>query len=734
MNTLRSSRHHLRLLAPVAVAILLLAGSGRTAAAVTPTVTITDLGTLGGVSSVARSVSENGQVVGESRIATGEFHAFSWTRAGGMVDLGALGGLSSSAWDVNSSGQVVGGVTFSFGPGMQARAFSWTQAGGMVDLGTLGGRFSSAASVSETGQVVGSSTTPSPGSQEHAFAWTASGGMVDLGTLGGTSSVAFDVNVHGMVVGRSTTAGGQTHGFVWTQADGMVDLGTLGGTQSQAFHVNDAGMVVGYGTNATGQLRGFVWTKARGMVDLGTLGGTHTVTGGLNAAGRVVGGSTVADGTMHAFVWTEAGGMVDLGTYKGNPTSAGAINASGQIVGGHTPPNGQGLGLVWMPGGGVVELATLGGPSSSRFDLNDAGQIVGTATTASGLGHATLWELGPSDTTPPNPPTLTADRAPEYAGGLGWHKDTVTVSFAGNGDPDGPERAASGVDPASVPAPVTFTTTGQHSASGTVKDLAGNESPPASLDVRVDATDPALSFVLRKADGSFYTPGTWSNQPVTVTVGCTDEGAGVASVTPTVVTLAGDGAGQFVRATCVDRVGHSVTRLIGGIKIDRTPPELEASFDPAGNGAKVRGRDAGSGVPANALAPDPPAPAPGRAFKARQTYTVADAAGNRVVAVLDVKGNGGALEASFVSLRYGDGPTVATPNGELTFSWQLTPGGSLGRLLQRVRTHGTTTAQFSAADGTTAITTAGGERTTHAGLVLLRAVTNAGAVELAPLP
>ena len=51
------------------------------------------------------------------------------------------------------------------------------------------------------------------------------------------------------------------------------------------------------------------------------------------------------------------------------------------------------------------------------------------------------------DKTAPNPPTATADRAPDYAGGGGWYKDTVTVSFTSNGDPllsDG--SAGSGVD------------------------------------------------------------------------------------------------------------------------------------------------------------------------------------------------------------------------------------------------------------------------------------------------
>src|SRR4029077_16425945 len=71
------------------------------------------------------------------------------------------------------------------------------------------------------------------------------------------------------------------------------------------------------------------------------------------------------------------------------------------------------------------------------------------------------------DETAPNPPTASADRAPDYAGGGGWYKDSVTVSFTDNGDPslsDG--SAGSGVDPFSIPAPQVLATDGAHEASG----------------------------------------------------------------------------------------------------------------------------------------------------------------------------------------------------------------------------------------------------------------------------
>jgi hypothetical protein len=97
------------------------------------------------------------------------------------------------------------------------------------------------------------------------------------------------------------------------------------------------------------------------------------------------------------------------------------------------------------------------------------------------------------DRTPPNAPSAVASRAPDYAGGGGWYRNSVTVSFTSNGDPalsDG--SPGSGVNPASIPAPETFATSGSHTASGTVSDNAGNQSAPASLTVKVDATPPSL--------------------------------------------------------------------------------------------------------------------------------------------------------------------------------------------------------------------------------------------------
>lgn len=67
---------------PIAFALLALT----TGAAPAQSHSITDLGTLGGATSAGRGVRSSTQIVGESRIASGAFHAFA-TQSGALRDL-----------------------------------------------------------------------------------------------------------------------------------------------------------------------------------------------------------------------------------------------------------------------------------------------------------------------------------------------------------------------------------------------------------------------------------------------------------------------------------------------------------------------------------------------------------------------------------------------------------------------------------------------------------------------
>jgi probable HAF family extracellular repeat protein len=66
-----------------------------------------DLGTLGGMTSLAYGINATGQVTGESTTAANELHAFLWEN-GVMRNLGTLGGTDSRAFGINNLGQVVG--------------------------------------------------------------------------------------------------------------------------------------------------------------------------------------------------------------------------------------------------------------------------------------------------------------------------------------------------------------------------------------------------------------------------------------------------------------------------------------------------------------------------------------------------------------------------------------------------------------------------------------------------
>jgi lysophospholipase L1-like esterase len=158
------------------------------------------------------------------------------------------------------------------------------------------------------------------------------------------------------------------------------------------------------------------------------------------------------------------------------------------------------------------------------------------------------------DQTPPNTPSLTPDRAPDYAGGGGWYKDTVTVTATSNGDPplaDG--SAGSGVDASSIPGPFTHSTSGVFTDTATVKDNAGNVSAEASSTVQVDATPPSVSVTCPSGPVLL-------NSAVSATVVASDTQSGLAvdpsGQQPIDTSTAGT---HSVSATAIDNVGHKTS-------------------------------------------------------------------------------------------------------------------------------------------------------------------------------
>jgi probable HAF family extracellular repeat protein len=311
-----------------------------------PTVTITDLGTLGGLRSMAFAINEAGAIVGESETATGWSHAFLW------------------------------------------------EGGAMTDLGTLGGRSSYAVSVNARGAVVGVSELAGGGA--HLVVWTHDT-IHDLGTLGAQNVFPSAIGATGQIVGQ-LFIGGVWTGFSWS--DGTLTLlPALPGGQSSADAVNPQGEIVGTSTvndpQGNSTISSVLWKRDGSVIDLGTLGMKAALGGpgasGINPGSQVVGASLTAEGFLHAFLWRN-GVMTDLGTLPGATLSAAAaISASGDIAGYVSSPTGPHAAL-WRAGT-LIDLGTLSGDLESVANgINSHGQVVGWSSNAVRF-RAVLWTI-----------------------------------------------------------------------------------------------------------------------------------------------------------------------------------------------------------------------------------------------------------------------------------------------------------------------------------------------------
>jgi hypothetical protein len=302
----------------------------------------------------------------------------------------------------------------------------------------------------------------------------------------------------------------------------------------------------------------------------------------------------------------------------------------------------------------------LSGPAAQPADTVATGEGSNLSATATCTDKA-----GNSTTTTVN--GIQIDRHAPTTGISGtsndWVSGDVTVSFSATDNLSGVASTSFSVDGGGFQSgtSVLLSTEGDHTIVFYSTDNAGNVEDPQTVHVKIDKTAPTIGHVFTP---STYADGAWTNQSVTVTFECADQGgSGVASCADP-VTRSAEGEAQHVTGTATDSAGNSATDT-AIVSIDKTPPTVAASSDRPANGAgwydddvtvTFDCDDALSGV---ATCPDPTVLGEGANQSASGSAT--DNAGNSAsdgVSGVDVDKTAPVLNGSFLPGWHTDDVTV----------------------------------------------------------------------------
>jgi len=313
-----------------------------------------------------------------------------------FTDLGTLGGTTSVGYGINNSGHITGYSTL---PGDTTQHAFLYDGSTLHDLGTAGTTDSVGWDINDSDQITGHGYTLNT-NYIHAFLYDANA-MQDIGTLGGEASVGQSINNNGQIAGYSYISGTINRAFIYENGV-MQALGTLGGGYSVGNGISSNGQVTGY-SQITGNsgVHAFRYDGST-MHDLGTLAG-DSIGRAINASGQVVGFSyiDVLNNIWHAF-FHDGNTMHDIGTLGGDYSYAFSINNNAQIVGYSYGAGNSNIDAFFYDGNTMQNLCVVtdctahGWDSlTAAYDINENGDMTGVGL-INGEYHAFLICNGPT--------------------------------------------------------------------------------------------------------------------------------------------------------------------------------------------------------------------------------------------------------------------------------------------------------------------------------------------------
>jgi probable HAF family extracellular repeat protein len=496
----------------------------------------------------ALAIADSGDAVGYSGATTGQLPVI-WS-AGAITSLGSLGGNWGEATDISNNGVVVGGSRIGPYPG-PVHAFVWAN-GTMSDLGTLlGDTGSEAYSINDGGEIVGVSNTTdqfeSPGVRAatgRAFLYVG-GTMYDLNSLipansGWSLANAAAIDNDGAVVGFGFYNGVQ-HGYLLRPV--VVDTtppSVSCGSPDGQWHGSDVSIACTASDSGSG-----LANPGDASFSL-----TTSVPGGTETANASTNSRQVCD---------NAGNCTTAGPIAGNMVDKKAPATSCGSADGVWHAANVGIGCTASDGGSGLAFASDG--SFSLSTSVPAGSEDANAATGS---HAVCDNVGNCATAGPIGGNKIDRKAPAVSCGAAdgvWHASNVSIGCTASDGGSGLANAGDGSFSLSTSVAAGTETANALTGSRQVCDSVGNCATAGPISGnKIDRKPPVIT--LTSPTNSVYL----LHKAVAASFSCADGGAGVASCSGSVATGANIDTSSIgtrtFTVTATDAVGNSSSQTV----------------------------------------------------------------------------------------------------------------------------------------------------------------------------